>query len=110
MIGIDSPVNIDSFTMADPFNSMQSQGTVQSFCTSIRSPGTMSFELYFTLVEIRSYGIIRDSFSILIPFYFLYKFSVVFYADISLSRLKLVFVSLKLMIIDIKEESSITIA
>lgn len=52
----------------------------------------------------------RDSFSILIAFYFLNKFSVVFYADISRSLLKLFFVSLKLMIIDINEDRSITIA
>jgi hypothetical protein len=31
MMGIDSPVNIDSFKMAEPFNNTQSQGTVQSF-------------------------------------------------------------------------------
>lgn len=52
----------------------------------------------------------RDSFSIFIAFYFLNKYSVVFYADISRSLLKLVFVSLKLIIMDINEERSMTIA
>lgn len=31
MIGMASPVNIDSFKIAVPFNNTQSQGTVQSF-------------------------------------------------------------------------------
>lgn len=31
MIGMASPVNIDSFNIAVPFNNTQSQGTVQSF-------------------------------------------------------------------------------
>lgn len=45
MIGIDSPVSIDSFKIQEPFKRMQSHGTVQSSLTSIKSPGTIDFEL-----------------------------------------------------------------
>ena len=50
IIGIDSPVNIDSLMIHEPFNKIQSQGTVQSSLTSIKSPGTIAFELNFSLL------------------------------------------------------------
>ena len=45
MIGMDSPVSILSLMMQLPFNKMQSHGTVQPSLTSMRSPGTIYFDI-----------------------------------------------------------------
>lgn len=110
MIGIDSPVNMDSFIIHEPFNSMQSHGTVQSSLTSIKSPGTIAFELNFYLFYETDSLTITSLLFIVISLLPLKTCSTVSYDVIFLSFSKFYFVSLNETNIEITEVKNMTTA